>query len=65
MKAALALTLLAGAIASPVNLNQVKEVNLAERLVPESRALKQTSNYITIHDSCNATQRRMLEQAFK
>jgi hypothetical protein len=56
MLAALALTALAaGVSASPIN--------VAEHIAP--RALKETQQYLTIHESCNNTQRRMLERAFK
>lgn len=55
MRSILALSALAGAIASPIN--------LAAQLAP--RELKDKQTYITIHESCNATQRRMLEKAFK
>lgn len=46
----ISLAVLAGAIASPVKL--------------DSRALKTTQSDITIHQSCNSTQRRMLEKGF-
>lgn len=55
MLAALALSALAGVSATPIN--------LAAHLAP--RALKDTQQYITLHESCNATQRRMLERALK
>lgn len=55
MKSVLALSALAGAIAGPIN--------LAAQLAP--RELKDKQSYITIHESCNVTQRRMLEKAFK
>jgi microcompartment protein CcmL/EutN len=57
MLAALALAALAGVSASPIG------INVAEHIAP--RALKETQQYLTIHESCNNTQRRMIERALK
>lgn len=54
MKSVIALSALAGALAGPIN--------LAAQLAP--RELRDKQSYITIHESCNVTQRRMLEKAF-
>lgn len=55
MLAIIALAAAVGAIASPVN--------IAATL--GSRDLKQTQTWITIHESCNVTQRRMIERGLK
>lgn len=52
MLAIFALAAAVGTLASPVN--------LAAHLT--SRELKTPQQYVTIHESCNVTQRRMIEQ---
>jgi len=54
MIAPISLALLASvAVASPVNIN----------IAAEKRDMMAYSSEVTIHESCNSTQRRMLEQA--
>ena len=62
MIAALALSAVAGIASTAVSASPIG-INLAEHLAP--RALKDAVQYVTIHESCNATQRRMIERGLK